>query len=238
MKTLVKSFFMTLAAVAATSAIAYTPETKIVSFSTENLFYGDGAPVVDGERFALCWSADGSFDGLTADCKAKDADEAVACIVPLAKDGKVPYTVFFIDDGKVGGEYYMYMLDTRDSAGTVATSVTASTVNGFVKVGDKVSVTTGATKAMDGVSTSGKFNVDGFIANEASLTIETVDGAMRVRACNLSPALTYKVKYGKTLNELQEADLTLPQDLTKYGETYIVIPEGEGGFFKLDDPTK
>ena len=91
----------------------------ILTFSTQGPdTYGDGTTVLDGERYALVWTKDGTaFAGLTADCRPLADTTKVIAVAPLAKDGRCPETVFEIDAGYAetlsGGSFALYLLDTR-----------------------------------------------------------------------------------------------------------------------------
>ena len=93
----------------------------ILTFSTQGPdTYGDGSTVLDGERYALVWTKDGTaFAGLTADCKPLADTTKVIAVAPLAKGGRCPETVFEIDadyaETLKGGSFALYLLDTRVS---------------------------------------------------------------------------------------------------------------------------
>jgi len=98
---------------------------KLLSFSTPGPDkYADGTVVKDGECYALVWTKKGvTFAGFTADGKAVGADSKVIAYVPVAKGGRCPTVVFEIDadlaETLAGGEYSIYMLDTRLADGRV-----------------------------------------------------------------------------------------------------------------------
>lgn len=235
MKKLAKTLFMTLVAAAATSAIAGGPDTKIVKFSTGPLFYGDGAAVLDGERFALCWSEDATFEGLTADLQATGADDKVICLAPIAKGGKVPTTMFLIDNAPENGFYFVFMLDTRASAETLADSVTASTLNSFAKVDYSADGNSSSSVGEYGESGAGDFNTELFVDTPAYLTIEPNGEGVVIKAQNLCPILKYDIQCGSTLTELNKK-LNEKSFNSFSGEsevTFVVTAKENANFFKL-----
>ena len=107
--------------VAAFGAAFGAANDTILTFSTQGPdTYGDGSTVLDGERYALVWTKDGTaFAGLTADCKPLADTTKVIAVAPLAKGGRCPETVFEIDadfaETLKGGSFALYLLDTRVS---------------------------------------------------------------------------------------------------------------------------
>ena len=101
------------------------PSVDCITFSTVGPdTYADGSTVLDGECYALVWSADGEFDGIKADATPVDANDKVVFVAPYAKDGKCQTVVFQIADGFVsGGEFEVFLLDTRRYADGGAVSV-------------------------------------------------------------------------------------------------------------------
>lgn len=83
--------------------------------------YADGMTVLDGECYALVWQSRAleqvkfTMDGQVAG----GADAAVLRILPLAKDGCCPKTVFAVEPSKLpklvdrNGRLRLYLLDTR-----------------------------------------------------------------------------------------------------------------------------
>ena len=100
----------------------------LLSFSTQGPDkYADGTTVLDGERYALVWTADGAeFGGFKADGTLVSENDRVVILASLAKDGHCPPTLFQVSEATVdalqGGTYGVYLLDTRVKAedGTVA----------------------------------------------------------------------------------------------------------------------
>ena len=244
MKKLAKTLFMSLIAAAASSAIAADMNTKLVSFSTGALTYADGQKVVDGERFAFCYTPDGEFDGLTSDLKAigEESGEKVICIVPLnVVDGVVVPTTFLVNDDYTDGAYVVLMLDTRTSATTVAKNFSADAVNGVAKT--SLSVVAKGTGAQDGVTVGSDFAAETFVKSPASLTISTEGNALIVKAVNLSPVVKYQIKSGETLSDLKSVNFKVSDVFTgftgtenvsvKDGNATFVVTDSEDKFFQL-----
>ena len=88
--------------------------------------YADGSVVLDGECYALVWSADGEFDGFCADGTPVNPDERLLLLVPGAEGGRLPKGFFQIPaelaEALRNGVYEIYLLDTRVTAadGSVA----------------------------------------------------------------------------------------------------------------------
>lgn len=85
-----------------------------VTFSTQGPDkYADGTTVLDGEVYAIVWSADG-FDGFNADGSLVDANDKLVAALPFAEGGRCPDTVLNVAEGLYeGGSFGLYLLDTR-----------------------------------------------------------------------------------------------------------------------------
>ena len=109
-------------AFAATAAM----DDALLTFSTVGPDkYSDGTTVLDGECYALVWTADGAtFGGIAADGTAVAETDEIVLLAPVAKDGHCPDVLFQIPAAQVdkGGTFGVYLLDTRVKAedGTVA----------------------------------------------------------------------------------------------------------------------
>ena len=109
-------------AFAATAAI----DDALLTFSTVGPDkYSDGTTVLDGECYALVWTADGAtFGGIAADGTAVAETDEIVLVAPVATGGHCPNVLFQIPAAQVdkGGTFGVYLLDTRVKAedGTVA----------------------------------------------------------------------------------------------------------------------
>lgn len=110
MKKLV-SMVMGLATAATVFAVG-EPQVQFLSFSvTGTETYADGSALADGERFALVWSADGVFEGIDVNGKAKGEGDDVIYIGTIAKDQPIAFEL--PPNFKAGGFYDIWILDTR-----------------------------------------------------------------------------------------------------------------------------
>lgn len=131
-----------LATISTMASFAFADAANtLITFSTPGPdTYADGKTVVDGEIYALVWSADGNFDGFTANGGAANENEQVIFKAPLAKDGKCPLTLFQIDSKSEfahnDGTYAVYMLDTRAGKGLVTGAALAQSFGGAAGTGN------------------------------------------------------------------------------------------------------
>lgn len=236
------SKFSVMAAVAVLAGCAFADAANmLISFSTPGPDrYADKTVVLDGEWYALVWSADGNFDGITPECKAVDPADAVVIVAPLAKGGKCPFTVFQIDSKsanyKTGGTYAVYLLDTRNAEKTavaVAEGGKPASVNGVIanenytaasalaggaQSQGAVAGTWGETQAVDGKQPK----ITAFVVNGAKVTI-TVD--------DLMPAVKYNIMMGKSVDKLDSYALETPKAGVESAD--FVIDESDSKFFKV-----
>lgn len=110
MKRLIASF-----ALLASACVFGAIDDTIVVVSTQGPDkYADGTVVLDGERYALVWSAD-EFAGFNADGTLVNGDDAVLGVFSRAKDGACPEFAFPVAARYVrqGGVLSLWLLDTR-----------------------------------------------------------------------------------------------------------------------------
>ena len=163
-KTLVPALAVLLSAVA---VHAGSPGDELVSFSTIGPdTYADGTTVLDGESYALVWSADGEFDGLYADGSPVNPEERVLIVVPGAKGGCLQNVVFEVPatlaDELRGGAYAIFLLDTRvqNADGTVAPWPAVDNVPALVN---------GYGAIVDGMAVQGTRSTGRFAAQDSGL---------------------------------------------------------------------
>jgi len=215
-----KFFALSVATMAMSCAFADAANV-LVSFSTTADKYADGTAVKDGEWYALCWSADGVFEGLKLDATPVDANDLVCLMAPLAKDGKCPYTVFQIDSQspncKRTGKYAVVMLDTRgvgDLPAKAGADGKPTIINGAVVAADyqagsatsgtgEGSVPEGAAWGETSVAEGTKQPViKGFqVIGNAKVQIDVED---------MLPNLRYNVKMGPSVDKLENYGLETP----------------------------
>ena len=139
-----------------------------VSFSTRGPDrYADGTTVMDGECYALVWSADGVFEGFSANGEPVDSNDKVVLIAPMAKDGHCPEIVFQLSASVAAslatGVYEVLLLDTRITRADGTTAPNGTTngklkmVNGYGGVSDGLAIatTSGGLNAGSVAETSG-----------------------------------------------------------------------------------
>ena len=220
MKKLAKTFFMTLVAFAATCAIAADLTTKIIAFASTGAVYRDGTPASSGEWFALCWSPNAEFGGMDADCVATVEGDKVLRVFKYANDGS--HLLLVLDgegETQATGNYFVFMLDTRDANGAVAAANASgkpARVNGSVV----------ATKTNDetfdsyGVAVAADSSVGFVVADGEPARIVGIDPAAKtLTVANLNPVVKYNVVYGSTLTELKNASLSLGGQFAGRSET-------------------
>jgi len=214
----------------------------LISFSTPGPDkYADGVQVLDGEWYALCWSADGVFEGITPECAPVDPNDRVVIVAPLAKSGKCPFTVFQIDSQspnyKTDGTYSVYLLDTRNAAkSSVAAAVAGkpAAVNG-VQASEKFTAkaATSGTVEPQGAATGawGESAIVGDV-KQPKITAFAVDGAqVSITVEDLLPAVKYNVKMGKSVDKLETYALEIPSAGVESAN--FKIDAGDAKFFKV-----
>ena len=236
------SKFFTLAAAVVMSLSAFADAANmLISFSTNGPDkYADGATVLDGEWYALVWSADGNFEGITPECKAVDPADAVVIVAPLAKDGKCPFTVFQIDSKsancKSEGTYSVYLLDTRNAAKTAVAAAKEgkpASVNGVIANEDftAASALAGSVESKGAVAgTWGETQAVG--GKQPKITAFKVSGAkVEITVGDLMPAVKYNVMMGAAADKLDSYALETPKEGVESAE--FVIDSADSKFFQV-----
>jgi len=234
--------FFAVAALAFSAFGAFADAANVlVSFSTKADKYADGTPVKDGEWYALCWSADGVFEGLNLDCTAIDKNDLVIMKAALAKDGKCPYTVFQIDSQspncKRTGTYSVVMLDTRDVGGkpskTVPATVNAAAVAQDYTAGAATSGTTAKeTKTVAWAESKIDTTAEGFKPATIKGFKVVDDAKVEIEVENMLPGVKYNVKMGETIDTIQDYALDVPADASTK-DAKIIVDADKAKFFKL-----
>ena len=248
-KTFVPALAVLLSAVAVRAG---SPGDELVSFSTIGPdTYADGTTVLDGESYALVWSADGDFDGLYADGSPVNPEERVLIVVPGAKNGRLQDVVFEVPaalaDELRGGAYAIFLLDTRvqNADGTVAPWPAVDNVpvlvNGYGAIVDGM--------AVQGTRSTGKFAaqssglVESATASTAAAAPKGVEQP-RVKAIRIEgdrAVLTIenlpgfmRVQGGETLDSV--GSTVGPAARTEGGEDIEIVAPATGpdsGFFRV-----
>ena len=211
--------------------------------------YADGTVVMDGEVYALVWVKEGaSFAGIKADGSLVDtANNALMVAAPIAKNGRCPTVVFFVDeaDAKTGGSYQVFLLDTRvsvaDAAGNVKIAPAGVASDGSLKVVKSSAAVAEATT--DLASTEKAAAVSGDAMAAAAIpedipvprisAVSVVGGKVVVSVADTVPYLQYPVSGGKTPAKVDQADLAPALNGDADGLTLIVNDPAENRFFKV-----
>ena len=245
-----KKLLAGIVAMASVAAFADAANTLVYFYSEGPDTYADGATVLDGERYALVWSQNGVFDGFTVSGEAVDKNDKVFSIMPRAKNGRCPMTVFQVDSAEAPAEgvYAVYLLDTRTAADLTKLS---KTVNGKPEVIRATSTTVasyattktadfGAVTQNDGAKTRAGADVATAIAPGTSaapvVTGIKVEGAyVYITVQNTSPLLAYDVVTSDDAAKMDEAANTAtPKQFGKDEEiTFVVRKDESGKFFKV-----
>ena len=210
----------------------------LITFSTPGPdTYADGTTVVDKEVYALVWSTDGNFDGFTTTGEAIDANDKVIFKAGLAENGKCPLTLFQIDSkvAPQGGQYAVYLLDTRAGNGIVTGSAVAKTfggANGTANIaaaktdntvdtdGNAVAITTGAAGLTDPTG----------VAAPVIKGIKVEGAVVKITVGNILPGFVYEVKGGLK----GDADLTGTTAEKVGDDVEFTVPAQGAQFFKVN----
>ena len=236
-----KNMLSMLAAMAATAAFAAANDV-LITFSTPGPDrYADGKTVMDGECYALCWSKDFSKFAVKSDGTAEGGE--VVLKAPLAKNGRCPSVTFEVDADEAatkyaGGEWAVYLLDTRrfaadgtaSVAGAAARSVNTSGLVAKASVGEGSvgSLASGAAAATDVAS--------GVELPKPEITgIKVLDGNVYVTVKGTVPFLAYGLAEGATPDAVTESvGEQKPGRVSADDEVILVAPAKAGGaFFKV-----
>lgn len=206
--------------------------------------YADGKTVLDGEWYALVWSADGQFAGITTDGKPVREGDAVVLVAPLAKDGHCPYTVFQIDsksaDAHDNGQYAVYLLDTRSADGSTVAAKGADGKPALLNAA-KVATSYAAAPATAGgaaeIAASGETKAWGesVVAGDAQPTIVAfkIDGdRVKISVEGIVPGVKYNVQMGDRVDNIKSYALPVPA-MADTGKIDFNLEKPAGTFFKV-----
>ncbi len=132
-----KTKFLPLFLFLAGAAFADSIEDSVIVFSTKGPdTYADGSRVLDGECYALVWTADGVFEGFSADGRLLDAKDRLLIVSPIAKNGRCPKVMFQIPAASAAsyGKYDVFLMDTRVSSASGAVAPRGAAEGGMVLV--------------------------------------------------------------------------------------------------------
>ncbi len=208
-----------LAAVLTAPGVFADAANTLITFSTPGVDkYADGATVLDGERYALVWTAGEAFKGFTTAGEAIDPAQRVLYRAPLAKGGRCPLTLFQIDSAKApqGGAYAVYLLDTRGSAAeqvVVTGSALAKTY--ATKGGESNTTSVSSDKTAEGaLATSSAGLLDNGLAAPVIKGFKVGDATVKITVANVFPGLAYEVKGGLDKQGAVASEITAKGDNT------------------------
>lgn len=238
------------AAVLSSAAAFSAANDAMVSFSTKGPDkYADGATVLDGECYALVWTAPGSA-GLAVAADGTASGGEIVLAAPVAKGGRCPKVIFEVNADDMakkykGGSWSVLLLDTRRwgadgvarPAGTVAGKVTLVNATGEVS-GGSVNVATASSSSVSAVAAA----VATVTAVPEGTPSPTITG-IRVEGANVFvsvkgtvPYLQYGLSSGSTPDAVTEGVSETPQTGASAPDEEIVLvaPAKSGGaFFKV-----
>lgn len=216
----------------------------LVSFSSVGPDkYADGTTVLDGEWYALVWSADGNFEGINVDCTPVDANDKVVLVASLAKGGRCPYTVFQIDsqssDAKSTGVYAVYLLDTRNAEKTAVAAnadgrpaeVNAAVISTAYEA--KAATSGGVVSKADANGTWAESGVEVAEFKQPRISSFKVEGAVvKITVVDMMPGVKYNVKMGSEVGNLATYGLVTPKTASDNGVDFT-INKSDAKFFKV-----
>ena len=213
---------MTMLGVAGLAVASFAAvDDTLISFSTPGPDkYADGTDVLPGECYALVWSKDGVFEGIKADGTTVDPADKVVIVTGMAKQGAngmcCPPMLFQVDAALAetlkGGQYAVYLLDTRVAAADGAVVVGGVDENGALKAVNSYGAVSGGTKATAGAAAItkatttavGGASVATFVEVEAPVitAIKPNGTKITISTSGLSPVVDYKVVTGAKPGEV------------------------------------
>ena len=248
-----KSMKVSVALVAAAlSCAAFSAANDaLVSFSTKGPDkYSDGSTVLDGECYALVWTAPGTA-GLSVAADGTASGGEVVLAAPVAKGGRCPKVIFEVAADDMarkyrGGTWSVLMLDTRRwgadgsarPAGTVNGRLSLVNATGLVSGGD-VSVASASSSSASALSAATASVATAVPAGAPSPTITgiRVEGAnVFVTVKGTVPYLQYGLTSGATPAAATESASDVPQTGASAPDEEIVLvaPAKKGSaFFKV-----
>lgn len=238
-----KMFIAGFAALASVAAFAAANDV-LITFSTPGPdTYADGTTVLDGERYALCWSKDFAKFAINADGTVENGYMVIAA--PVAKGGRCPTVVFEVSAANAeskykGGKWAVYLLDTRKfgSDGSVALAGNTKTINTVGKVGDAFSASTGSAASVAGgdAAASASEIASGVEVAKPEITgFKVVDGYIYMTVKGTVPFLAYGIAEGAAPDAVATpvGDAGRGAATTDEEITLIAPANGESGFFQV-----
>ena len=223
-------------------------DDTLISFSTPGPDkYADGTDVLAGECYALVWSADGVFEGIKADGTTVDPADKVVIVAGVARKGAngtyCPPLLYQVDAALAaqlaGGQYAVYLLDTRVAAADGTAAVGGVDENGALKAVNSYGAVSGDTAATAGNAAVAKATttavggaaVATFVEVEAPVitAIKPNGTKITISTSGLSPVVDYKVVTGANLGNVSTE---LDAKVDANGDFTFDKP-ADGAFFKV-----
>jgi len=246
------SKYIAFAAVAAVATGAFADARNVnVDFLTvgDSTKYENGDKVKDGEWYALCWSKDGVFEGITANYGPLDPNDKVIELQTGSRNelGNI-YVWYQIDVNaapKENGKYCVIMLDTRDGDGNPAkgTTVGGKTVPEHAATVAIASASYDATVTSLGTNVGGKTTVasagwdkpiDPATATTAKIVgIEVEDAKIVITVDGAMEGVRYNLKSGDTPTTVETYETPVKATKTTGQEIPVEKTGDDAKFFKL-----
>ena len=240
-----------IAAAAFAGAAFAAANDALITFSTAGTDkYADGTAVLDGECYALVWTAPASA-GVSVAANGTARGGEIALVAPVAKGGRCPKVVFEVNAADMeskykGGSWSVMLLDTRRwgadgvarPAGTVGGKVQIVNATGAVAGGDVnvASATSSSAAALSSVMASSATAVPAGTPSPKITGIRVVGANVFVTVKGTVPFLQYGLTSGATPATVTENASAAPQTGASAPEEEIVLvaPAKAGGaFFKV-----
>ena len=239
------------AAVLSSAAAFSAANDAMVSFSTKGPDkYADGATVLDGECYALVWTAPNSA-GLAVAADGTASGGEIVLAAPVAKGGRCPKVIFEVNADDMarkykGGSWSVLLLDTR-RWGADGSARPAGLVSGRLGI---VNATGAVSGGSVGVAAASSSSVSAISAAVASASTAVPEGAPRptitgIRVEGANVFVTVKgtvpyLQYGLTAGDEPGAVTDSVSEAPQTGaaapdeEIVLVAPAKAGGaFFKV-----
>ena len=217
--------FLAVFALAIAGFLAYGDAANtLVTFSTQGPdFYADGkTKVKDGEWYALVWSPRAEFGGIDVELKPVVEGDKIFLMAPLAKGARCPTVVYQLDSkvAPSSGNYFVYLLDTRNAQGAVAGRDEATGLPTFVRGSVATTATgkggTSPVVTNEQLQRDAEGNVvwnpsDASGVGAPTITGYTVEGGKSfITVSGMAPQVLYNVFTGNDLGAISQSTLAVP----------------------------
>ena len=233
-----KNTILSMVAAMAAGAAFAAANDAMIAFSTQGPDkYADGTTVLDGESYALVWTAPGVGEAVIA-ADGTVTGGAIALVAPVAKGGRCPKMFFEVAASDmatkyVGGSWSVYLLDTRKFGkdGSVRVAGKSAGINTVGKVGEAGGVSAAGRTALAGDAAKAGTVAAGVEVSKPEITaFRVVDGYVYVTVKGTMPFLAYGVNEGANPAAVDTpVGDAKPGNIAGDGEVTFVTPAKEGG---------